>query len=143
MKLRTLGLVPVESRHSTSDPVSMISTVARVRAPISPCEICGGQSGTGTGFSPSYLVFPSISFHPGSPYSYITWGMNNKLVVGSSSETQSHPINSSLQRLHTPDLSLRQSSLFVILFVYVLRPFYSLLYIPSNFFENYRPQVSH
>jgi hypothetical protein len=50
----------VSRRHLTAE--------ARIRAPISPYGICGGQSGTGTGFT------LSMSFHRRSPYSYINWG---------------------------------------------------------------------
>jgi hypothetical protein len=35
----------------------------------------------------------SVSFHRGSPYSYIVWGMNNRPVCGRSSEIQSHPVD--------------------------------------------------
>jgi hypothetical protein len=38
-------------------------------------------------FSELILIFLSISFHRGSPYSYIICGMNNRPVGGRSSET--------------------------------------------------------
>jgi hypothetical protein len=45
------------------------------------------------GFGRRIRSFPlSISFHHGFPCSYIAWGINNRLVAGLSSETQSHSI---------------------------------------------------
>jgi hypothetical protein len=52
----------------------------RVLARVSPYGICD-QSGTRTGFALKCFSFAlSISFHRGSLYSYITWGINNRPV---------------------------------------------------------------
>jgi hypothetical protein len=58
----------------------LLTTEARVRSPVSPCEICGGQSTLGQIF-PEYFGFPmSVSFQRCS----ITWknGETNNFIRG-------------------------------------------------------------
>jgi hypothetical protein len=64
-----------------------LAAEARVYDRVNPCGICGGQSGTGTGFSLSSLVFPNQYHSTIALKSLIIWRMNNMSVTGSSSET--------------------------------------------------------
>jgi hypothetical protein len=71
-----------------------LTAEAWVRAQVSPCRICGGESGTGTSFLRVLWFFP-VSIIPPlfHIHSYIIWGMDKGPVRGPVPQRQqSHPI---------------------------------------------------
>jgi hypothetical protein len=71
--------------------VSPFTVEAPVRARLGPCGISDEQRSIGTGLPPISSVFPclyhsTMAFHT---HIVITWGMNNRLIGGRSSETVS------------------------------------------------------
>jgi hypothetical protein len=55
-----------------------LATEAQVRSLVSPCGICGIQSGTGTGYSPRTSVFPCQFHSTGAP---LLGKIKKKLII--------------------------------------------------------------
>ena len=55
-----------------------VTAEAQVRSRVGPCGICGGQSDTGTGFSPSTSVFPCQFYSTGAT---LKWKSRTKLII--------------------------------------------------------------
>jgi hypothetical protein len=55
-----------------------LTAEARIRFRVGPYGICGGQSGTGTGFSPNISVFPCQFHSTGAP---LKWKSRKNLII--------------------------------------------------------------
>jgi hypothetical protein len=64
-------MAPVVSRKP-------VTVEAQVHAWVNPCRICGGQSGTGTGFSQSSSLLP-CQYITVALQTRIIWGIRNML----------------------------------------------------------------
>jgi hypothetical protein len=64
-----------------------LTAESRVRAQVNLCGLCTGQSGTGTGFSPSSSVFPRQYNSTVALHTHISCGIKNRPIGGPSSET--------------------------------------------------------
>ena len=65
----TALLYTIETNVSPQVSRRPVTAGARVRSHVRPCEICGAQSDTGTGLSPSTSVFPCQYHSTNAPYS--------------------------------------------------------------------------
>jgi hypothetical protein len=74
-----LGHVNDELGRAMAQAVSrrLPTAEARVRSQVSQCGICGGQSGTGTVFSPSTSFFPCQFHSTGAPL----LGKEQKIII--------------------------------------------------------------
>jgi hypothetical protein len=57
LRLVTVELISSDRAMVQAVSCQSLTTAVRVRAQVSPCDVCGGQSVTGTVFSPSSSVF--------------------------------------------------------------------------------------
>jgi hypothetical protein len=64
-----------------------LAAEAQVRDRVNPCGICGGQSGTGTGFTPTSSFFLCLYHSAVALQTHIIWRVNNMSASGISSET--------------------------------------------------------